>query len=98
MSAGQAIGGDNRRWSLLGKLPLLPKYFSSEWSAAQAEFEGGGSATVGWVAEDALIVVSTGGRGGGGEPRWEKFVLVEGMGGVGMECLREGWRRYLDND
>jgi len=97
--SGGPVNGENKRWSLLGKLPLVPKYFASEWSAAHAEFEGGGHAAVGWVAEDAVVVVSTGGgRTGAGEPRWEKFVLVEAMGGVGMECLREGWRRYLDND
>lgn len=93
VSSSHSIGGDNRRWSLLGKLPLLPKYFSSEWSAAQAEFTGGGTATVGWVAEDAVVVVSTGTKDGDGEPRWEKFVLVEGVSGVGMECIQEGWRR-----
>ena len=93
------VSGENKRWSLLGKLPLLPKYFSSEWSAAHSEFEGGGTAAVGWVAEDAVVVVSVGGgKDGLGEPRWEKFVLVESMNGGGEECLREGWRRYLDND
>lgn len=98
MSSGP-VNGENKRWSLLGKLPLVPKYFSSEWSAAHAEFEGGGAAIAGWVGEDAVVVVSIGGgKTGHGEPRWEKFVLVESMGGAGMECLREGWRRYLDND
>ncbi|KAI5791832.1 WD40-repeat-containing domain protein [Geopyxis carbonaria] len=92
------VGGDNRRWSLLGKLPLLPKYFSSEWSAAQQMFDGGGRAVAGWVSEDAVVVCSIGGMNGQGEPRWEKFVLVEALGGIGVELLREGWRRYLDND
>lgn len=88
--------GDNKRWSLLGKLPLLPKYFSSEWSAAQSKFEGGGRGDLGWIGEDTLIAIGTGGKIG--EARWEKFVVVEGEGGVGIECIREGWRRYLDND
>jgi hypothetical protein len=89
---------ENKRWSLLGKLPLLPKYFSSEWSAAHAEFEGGGTAAVGWVSDDSVIVVSVGGGNDGlGEPRWEKFVLLD-RGENGEECIREGWRRYLDND
>lgn len=96
---GRHVNGENKRWSLLGKLPLLPKYFSSEWSACHAEFEGGGSAAVGWVAEDTVVVVSVGGgKDGLGEPRWEKFVLVEAMRARGEECVREGWRRYLDND
>lgn len=95
-SATGTPSGDNRRWSLLGKLPLLPKYFSSEWSAAQAKFEGGGRGDLGWVSEDSLVAVGTGGRAG--EARWEKFVVIEGEGGVGIECIREGWRRYLDND
>lgn len=91
--------GENKRWSLLSRLPLLPKYFSSEWSAAHSEFEGGGRAAIGWVAEDAVVVVSVGGgKDGLGEARWEKFVLVESTNGGGEECLREGWRRYLDND
>ena len=99
MSNGPA-GGENKRWSLLGRLPLLPKYFSSEWSAAHSEFEGGGTAVVGWVGENAVVVVSVGGgKDGMGEPLWEKFVLVESMnGGGGEECVREGLRRYLDND
>lgn len=111
---GEGIKGDNKRWSMLGKLPLLPNYFRSEWSAAQAEFQGAGKACVGWTGEDTVVVVSCGDRMGG-EPRWEKFVIVEtvvergqgggrgggaGMGGreVQIECLREGWRRYMDND
>ena len=96
-SAGPQAG-ENKKWSLLSRLPLLPKYFSSEWSAAHSEFEGGGRAAIGWVAEDAVVVVSVGGgKEGMGEARWEKFVLVEAASG-GEECLREGWRRYLDND
>ncbi|CCX32324.1 WD40-repeat-containing domain protein [Pyronema domesticum] len=93
------VNGENKRWSLLGRLPLLPKYFSSEWSACHAEFEGGGVANIGWVAEDTVVVVSIGGgKDGLGEARWEKFVLVEAMNGNGEEVVREGWRRYLDND
>lgn len=95
-SATATPSGDNRRWSLLGKLPLLPKYFSSEWSAAQAKFEGGGKGDLGWVGEDSLVAIGTGGKTG--EARWEKFVIIEGEGGIGIECIREGWRRYLDND
>ncbi|KAF8543236.1 WD40-repeat-containing domain protein [Trichophaea hybrida] len=99
MSDKHHLNGENKRWSLLGRLPLLPKYFSSEWSACHAEFEGGGSADIGWVAEDTVVVVSVGGgKDGLGEARWEKFVLVESMSGGGEECVREGWRRYLDND
>jgi hypothetical protein len=25
-------------------------------------------------------------------------VIVEAENGGGIECIREGWRRYLDND
>lgn len=90
--------GDNRRWNLLGKLPLLPKYFKSEWSAAHAEFTGSGEAALGWVGEESVVVVTTGGKGG--EARWEKFVLVEQevAGEMCVELMREGWRRYLDNE
>ncbi|TGZ78245.1 WD40 repeat-like protein [Ascodesmis nigricans] len=103
-SSPGAATGDNRKWSLLGKLPLLPKYFSSEWSAAQAVFEGAGKAIVGWPSDDSIVVISCGTKHGGA-PRWEKFVLIEGLNGgqggqggaPGIECVREGWRRYLDN-
>ncbi|KAG0637336.1 WD40-repeat-containing domain protein [Tuber brumale] len=88
--------GDNRRYSMLSKLPLLPKYFSSEWSAAHAPFEGGGRGALGWIGEDSVVAVGIGGRTG--EARWEKFVIVEAENGGGIECIREGWRRYLDND
>jgi hypothetical protein len=44
---------------------------------------------IGWVAEDALLVV-----GAGKDARWERFVVQEGSDGR-RQCVREGWKRYL---
>ncbi|KAL7276522.1 Phosphatidylinositol 3,5-bisphosphate-binding protein [Rhizina undulata] len=88
--------GDNKRWSLLGRLPLLPKYFSSEWSAAQARFESGGKSALGWVSDDSVVIVGVGLKGGVEEARWEKFAVVMAHNGDGVICEREGWRRYLE--
>jgi hypothetical protein len=46
---------------------------------------------IGWIAEDALIVL-----GAGQDARWEKFVIVTGEDGK-RHCVREGWKRYLGN-
>lgn len=46
---------------------------------------------IGWIAEDALIVL-----GAGQDARWEKFVIVDGVDGK-RHCVREGWKRYLGN-
>ena len=44
---------------------------------------------IGWLTDDVLLVV-----GAGADPRWEKFVVVEGPDGR-RGLLRQGWKRYL---
>lgn len=69
---------------VLGKLPLLPKYFASEWSfvschtsSPQRNGHGGdhptatGAGVVGWPSEDSIVVIWL------KESRWEKYVIVE---------------------
>ncbi|KAF8460303.1 WD40-repeat-containing domain protein [Kalaharituber pfeilii] len=85
--------GDNKKWGFLSKIPLLPKYFSSEWSFAHATFEGGGRGCLGWTDEDTVILISS---GEDQQAKWEKFVLVDGEVPGTLELQREGWRRYLD--
>jgi len=87
--------GDNKKWGFLSKIPLLPKYFSSEWSFAHATFDGGGRGCLGWADEDTVILVSAGEEE---QAKWEKFVLVDGEAQGTLELHREGWRRYLDTE
>ena len=94
-SVGTPPGGDNKKWSFLSKIPLLPKYFSSEWSFAHASFEGGGRGCLGWTDEDTVVLVSS---GEDQQAKWEKFVLVDGEMQGTLELQREGWRRYLDTE
>ncbi|KAJ6260687.1 hypothetical protein Dda_4914 [Drechslerella dactyloides] len=81
----------NKRFSLLGKLPLLPKYFSSEWSFAQAKVEGTGRNSVGWTNEDTVVVTST------QDCKWEKFVILNAPHTEsGKACEREAWRNFVE--
>ncbi|KAF3939720.1 hypothetical protein ABW19_dt0207613 [Dactylella cylindrospora] len=81
----------NKRFSLLGQLPLLPKYFRSEWSFAQARVEGAGRNTVGWVNEDTIIVTSP------EDCKWEKFVILNAPHTEsGKACEREAWRNFVE--
>ncbi|KAK6542640.1 Phosphatidylinositol 3,5-bisphosphate-binding protein [Orbilia ellipsospora] len=81
----------NKRFSLLGKLPLLPKYFSSEWSFAQAKVEGTGRNSIGWTNEDTITVTST------EDCKWEKFVILNAPHTEsGKACEREAWRNFVE--
>ncbi|KAF3935997.1 hypothetical protein ABW20_dc0108413 [Dactylellina cionopaga] len=81
----------NKRFSLLGKIPLLPKYFSSEWSFAQAKVEGTGRNSVGWTNEDTITVTST------EDCKWEKFVILNASHTEsGKACEREAWRNFVE--
>ena len=97
---GSSIGqtgahGENKKWGFLSKIPLLPKYFSSEWSFTHATFEGGGRGCMGWTDEDTVVLISVGEEE---QAKWEKFVLVDGEVQGTLELHREGWRRYLDSE
>ncbi|KAK6360437.1 Phosphatidylinositol 3,5-bisphosphate-binding protein [Orbilia blumenaviensis] len=90
-ATGSAPTESNKRFSLLGKLPLLPKYFNSEWSFAQAKVEGIGRNSVGWTDEDTVIVTST------DDCKWEKFVILNAPNTEsGKACEREAWRNFVE--
>lgn len=59
----------NRR-HVLSKLPLMPRYFYSEWSFVSARVEGQ-AGVLGWPSDDCVITVWT------DSCRWEKYVIVE---------------------
>lgn len=81
----------NKRFSLLGKIPLLPKYFSSQWSFTQAKIDGLGRCAVAFTGEDTVIVASP------GDCRWEKFVILDSPNAEGGKvCEREAWRRFYE--
>ena len=89
---GESSPDLNKRFSLLGKIPLLPKYFSSQWSFTQAKFEGLGRCAIGWTSDDTVVVISP------GDCRWEKFVILDAPGAEGGKvCEREAWRRFWEN-
>lgn len=89
----QVPGVVNRR-HVLGSWPLMPKYFSSEWSFVSCKVEGK-EGVIGWAAEDTIIVVWQ------GDSRWEKYLILEkevnGGGGadaIEWELVREAWRAF----
>ncbi|RPA83302.1 WD40 repeat-like protein [Ascobolus immersus RN42] len=83
---------ENKKLGFLNRLPLLPKYFSSEWSFTSAKFEGSGKGDLGWTDEETIVLVSA---GRGYEAKWEKFVLsLKNQGGV--EVVNDGWKAYLE--
>lgn len=90
----------NRR-HILGKVPLMPRYFSSEWSFVSARVNGH-RGVIGWGSEDSVIIVWT-----SPECKWEKFVIVEqeapnsgdnadddGAPEIRWELIREAWRGF----
>ncbi|CAN6631080.1 SVP1-like protein 2 [Trichomonascus vanleenenianus] len=87
----------NRR-HLLSKVPLLPSYFSSEWSFVSARVAGH-RGVVGWSAEDSIIVVWTSDK-----CKWEKYDIVERESSPSgneeereaprWELVREAWRSF----
>ncbi|KAF3103401.1 Phosphatidylinositol 3,5-bisphosphate-binding protein [Orbilia oligospora] len=90
-TAGMGPTEANKRFSLLGKLPLLPKYFNSEWSFTQAKVEGIGKNSLGWTDEDTIIVTST------EDCKWEKFVILNAPNTEsGKACEREAWRNFVE--
>lgn len=62
------ISSSNRR-HLLGKVPFMPRYFSSEWSFASCRVDGY-KGVLGWSSDDSIIVVWI------TNCKWEKYVIV----------------------
>lgn len=60
----------NERHSL-AKFPLAPKYFGDEWSSARVKTGSKDEAIVGWVADDACVIIKK------NESLWEKYLLAE---------------------
>lgn len=82
-TTSSASGLMTNKKHLLGKVPLLPKYFASEWSFVSCHLSSprrnthgdhpfsAGRGVVGWPSEESIIVVWL------KESRWEKYVIVE---------------------
>ncbi|KAL4872442.1 hypothetical protein BDV12DRAFT_143367 [Aspergillus spectabilis] len=106
--ASSSEEGLNKKWGILGRIPLLPRVFSDVYSFASAHFE------IGDEGPGAKYIPPLGtalGRplkgvigwsddntilvvSSGKDGRWEKFVLREGEEGR-RYCIREGWKRFL---
>ncbi|KAL4877471.1 WD40-repeat-containing domain protein [Aspergillus karnatakaensis] len=106
--ANSSEEGLNKKWGILGRIPLLPRVFSDVYSFASAHFE------IGDEGPSARYIPPLGtglGRplkgvigwsddntilvvSSGRDGRWEKFVLREGDDGK-RYCIREGWKRFL---
>ncbi|KAL3468586.1 WD40-repeat-containing domain protein [Aspergillus heterothallicus] len=98
----------NKKWGILGKIPLLPRVFSDVYSFASAHFEMGeetqgagyvpplgtslGRPMKGIIGWSDNNTILVISSGRGG--RWEKFVL-QGDDEGRRHCIREGWKRYL---
>jgi len=106
---GPGDGEGRGKWGILGKIPLMPSFFSDVYSFASAPFEGdeslfGGipvteTTTLG-TARPAKGVIGWVGEdglvvvGAGREAKWEKFNILKSDEGRRV-CVREGWRKYL---
>ncbi|ANB13019.1 Hsv2p [Sugiyamaella lignohabitans] len=100
-SSSTPISAPNRR-HVLGKLPLMPRYFSSEWSFASARIEGqqhSGPGILGWSSDESVVVIWI------RETKWEKYVIVErdysssvtdrnSTPETQWELVREAWRGF----
>ena len=100
-----AEDGNQQKWGLLSKIPLLPRVFSDTYSFASAPFNTGDEplaepgvveagirplkGIIGWSSDESVIVL-----GAGTDGCWEKFVIAEGEDGRRV-CARNGWKRYL---
>lgn len=92
----QTLSTTNRR-HLLGKVPFMPRYFSSEWSFASCRVDNQ-KGILGWSSDDSVIVVWI------TNCKWEKYVIVEredsvqtGLGSQQnetWELIREAWRGF----
>ncbi|ODV90578.1 hypothetical protein CANCADRAFT_108021 [Tortispora caseinolytica NRRL Y-17796] len=89
------------RKHFLSVLPLLPSYFSSEWSFVSYRVREDGVSSrgvLGWSSEDSVIAIFL------ENGRWEKYAIVkkELTGGneednnSKWELVREGWRSFED--
>lgn len=67
-SATAAVTSNRRH--LLSKLPLMPRYFYSEWSFVSARVDGQ-AGVLGWAKDDSVVVIWT------DSCKWEKYVIVE---------------------
>ncbi|KAL2801186.1 WD40-repeat-containing domain protein [Aspergillus keveii] len=107
-AASSSEEGLNRKWGILGKIPLLPRMFSDVYSFANIHFEMGEETQgVGYVPPLGTTLgrpmkgvigwsddntILVVSSGRGG--RWEKFVLREGEDGR-RHFVQDGWKRYL---
>ncbi|TQS35443.1 hypothetical protein Golomagni_04136 [Golovinomyces magnicellulatus] len=94
-----------QKWGILGRIPVLPRLFSDNYSFASAQFETVNESTktldsnqskvksikgiIGWINDENIIVV-----GAGSNSKWEKFVITKGDDGR-RYCVRDGWKNYL---
>ncbi|RKF54456.1 SVP1-like protein 2 [Golovinomyces cichoracearum] len=94
-----------QKWGILGRIPILPRLFSDNYSFASAQFETLDESInalpanqtkgkpkkgiIGWVNDENIIVV-----GAGSNCKWEKFVITKGDDGR-RHCIRDGWKNYL---
>jgi hypothetical protein len=99
----------SHKWGLLGRIPLLPKFFSDTYSFASSTFEIGDEisfdkSTISGTQSESGIRLSKGSIGwvsdhclivvgAGRDSRWERFVIGENREGK-RECERQGWKRY----
>ncbi|KAL3433787.1 WD40-repeat-containing domain protein [Aspergillus tetrazonus] len=106
--ASSSDDGVNKKWGILGKIPLLPRVFSDVYSFASAHFEMGEEEPGPTYAPPLGTVLGRPPKGvigwsndntilvvgSGSDGRWEKFVLRDDEEGK-KHCIREGWKKYL---
>ncbi|KAI6250737.1 SVP1-like protein 2 [Erysiphe necator] len=96
---------NNKKWGFLGKIPMLPRMFSDNYSFASAQFEiadedknclpntqsksKSPQRVIGWVDDETIIVI-----GAGSNSKWEKFIIGKNVDGR-RYCVRDGWKNYL---
>jgi WD repeat-containing protein 45 len=107
---GPGDGEGRGKWGILGKIPLMPSFFSDVYSFASAPFEGGDESLFGGIPVTGTTTLGTARPqkgligwigedslvvvGAGREAKWEKFNILPAEDGRRV-CIREGWRKYL---
>lgn len=81
------LSASSNRRHVLSKFPLLPRYFSGEWSFVQAHLaeertRNGAGGVIGWASEDCVEVIWP------SEGRVERYAIKEKEGNTGGIVLQ----------
>lgn len=111
-SSRRQSDGEESKWGLLSRIPILPRMFSDVYSFTVTNFDAGDQSSTHNVPLNGTTVLGTQRPqkgiigwtaedslvviGAGQDALWEKFDLRISEDGK-RYCVRDGWKRYLGN-